>query len=109
MANGLTKAIFKKRHLKFIAILVLFDAISTMIWYSFSDTSEWNPIMNTMLEQSLLLFIITKLAISFFAITLLSKNIAKKITQIGIGIILSFYIPVSILHYFVFLFLLSSP
>jgi hypothetical protein len=108
MGNKVISSIFKKRHLKLITILVLIDTVSTMIWYMFSNVEEWNPIMNSVIQHSLVLFVITKLLLSFSAIIILSKYITKKISQVGIGIILSLYIPITILHYFVFLFLLSN-
>ena len=107
MSNKTISSIFKKKHLKLITILILIDTISPMIWYTFSSVEEWNPIMNSMLSHSLMLFVMTKLIISFSAITVLSRYITKRLSQIGIGIILSFYIPVTILHYFVFLFLIT--
>ena len=99
---------FDKKHLKIITLLILLDIVATMLWYSFSSVKEWNPIMDSILEVSLISFVIAKLSISFFTIHILSKYISKKISQIGIGIVLATYSIVTILHYFVFLFLLSN-
>ena len=99
---------FKDAHLKVIIIVVLIDILSTLTWYYFLEVSEWNPIMDLALSQSPILFVTAKLSISFLSIYVLSKYIYKKISQIGIGIVLLSYSMVTMLHYFVFVFLLSN-
>lgn len=98
--------IFKRKHLKTVLTLACIDILSTLIWYTTSDVPEWNPFMSGVLEKSLLLFVVTKLSITFLAIILLSKYIDRLITQVGIGIILLAYSSIAALHYFVFLFLI---
>ncbi len=77
-----------------------------MIWYTSLGVEEWNPLMESILQNSLLLFVITKLSITFLPILLISRYINRLISQVGIGIILMSYTAVALLHYYVFLFLM---
>jgi hypothetical protein len=99
---------FKDTHLKVIMILVLIDILSTLTWYYFLEVKEWNPLMDLALSNSPMSFVVAKLSISFFTIYILSKYMSKRISQVGIGLVLCLYSVVTVLHYFVFLFLLSN-
>jgi len=99
---------FKQRHTKLLLILVLLDLFATMIWFYFFDIPEMNPILSGPIEKSVINFIFTKLALSLPSIYLINKFLHKRISQIGMGLLLSAYICVSIIHYFIFIKIITG-
>jgi len=93
---------FKRRHSKLLLILVSLDLLATMVWFCFFDIAELNPILSGPIEKSLLNFVVTKLMLSLPSIYLLNKFLHKKVSQIGMGLLLCAYISVSIAHYYIF-------
>jgi hypothetical protein len=99
---------FKQRHTKLLLILVLLDLVATIIWYHFFNIPEMNPILSGPIEKSLSKFIFTKLALSLPSIYLLNKFLHKRISQIGMALLLGSYICVSIIHYFIFIKIITG-
>jgi len=99
---------FKRRHTKLLLILVLLDLIATMVWFCYFDIPELNPILSGPIEKSLINFVITKLTLSLPSIYLINKYLHKRISQLGVGLLLTAYIGVSLFHYFIFITLLTS-
>ena len=99
---------FKHRHTKLLLILVLIDMLATMVWFFYFDIPELNPILAGPIEQSLLSFAVTKLAISLPSIYLLNKFLFNRVTQIGLALLLSAYLFVSIVHYYIFIMLITG-
>jgi hypothetical protein len=100
--------VFKRRHTKLLLILVLLDLLATMVWFCYFDIPEFNPVLAGPIQKSLLNFVITKLALSLPSIYLINKFLHKRVSQIGVGLLLSAYIAVSIFHYYIFIQLLVS-
>jgi len=94
---------FKQQHTKLLLMLVLFDLIATIIWFTYYDIPELNPVLSGPIEKSLLNFAITKLALSLPSIYLLNKFLYKRLSQWGLGILLITYFAVSIFHYYIFI------
>ena len=99
---------FNNNHLKLLLLLFLVDIVATLSWFVFWNVPEGNPILSGILNESVMLFVLTKIALSFPPIIILDKYIDKKITQLGILIVLSTYISIAIFHYFIFMFFLIS-
>jgi len=99
---------FKQRHTKLLLILVLLDLLATIIWFYFFDIPEMNPILSGPIEKSMSNFIFTKLALSLPSIFILNKFLHKRVSQIGMAILLTSYICVSIIHYFIFIKILTG-
>tara|TARA_B100000131_G_C17899137_1_gene525646 strand:- start:382 stop:654 length:273 start_codon:yes stop_codon:yes gene_type:complete len=89
-------------------LLFLIDIVATLSWFIFWNVPEGNPVLADILNRSTLLFVITKIALSFPPIYILDKYIEKTITQIGIFIVLATYISIALLHYFIFIFFLIN-
>ena len=107
-ASPLYATFFKRRHTKLLLILVLLDLFATMVWFCFFDIPEFNPVLSGPIEKSLLKFVITKLALSFPSIYLINKFLHKKVSQVGIAFLLVAYIAVSIIHYYIFIKLITG-
>ena len=88
----------EKKYIKLILILILFDAVSTIFWYSHQGVDEANPIMRHFIERSTVEFIIAKLGISFMSLGVLSFFSDRGISKIGIIIIMIVYILVALMH-----------
>ena len=99
---------FKHRHTKLLLILVLIDLLATMVWFCCFNVPELNPVLSGPIEKSLLNFVVTKLSLSLPSIYLINKFLHKKISQIGIALLLTAYIAVSIFHYYIFIKLLTG-
>jgi hypothetical protein len=106
--NLLYSKFFKQRHTKLLLILVLLDLLATIIWYYFFDIPEMNPILSGPIEKSMSKFVFTKLALSLPSIYFLNKFLHKKVSQIGMALLLTSYIGVSIIHYFIFIKLITG-
>jgi len=78
----------EKKYIKLILILILFDAVSTIFWYSHQGVDEANPIMRHFIERSTIEFVIAKFGISFVSLGVLSFFSDKKISKVGIMIIM---------------------
>ena len=100
--------IFKRRHTKLLLILVLLDLLATMVWFCFYDIPELNPVLAGPINRSLLNFVITKLALSLPSIYLINKFLHKRISQVGVGLLLSAYVSGSIFHYYIFVKLITA-
>ena len=99
---------FKRRHTKLLLVLVFLDLIATMVWFTYFNIPELNPVLSGAIEKSQLNFVITKLSLSLPSIYLINKYLHKRISQLGVGLLLIAYIGVSIFHYFIFINLLTS-
>ena len=99
---------FKRRHTKLLLVLVLIDLLATMVWFYCFDVPELNPILSGPINESLLNFAMTKLAISLPSIYLINKFLHKKVSQVGIAFLLIAYIAVSIIHYYIFIKLITG-
>jgi len=99
---------FKRRHTKLLLVLVLIDLLATMVWFYCFDIPELNPILAGPIDKSLLNFAMTKLIISLPSIYLINKFLHKKISQVGIALLLTAYIAVSIIHYYIFIKLITG-
>jgi len=99
---------FKRRHTKLLLVLVLIDLLATMVWFCCFDVPELNPILSGPINESLLNFAMTKLAISLPSIYLINKFLHKKVSQVGIAFLLVAYIAVSIIHYYIFIKLITG-
>jgi len=71
-----------------------------MVWFYFFGIDELNPILVEPINKSLLRFTFFKLLLSLPSIYLFNKYLPTKLAQIGIGISLSVYIGVSLIHYY---------
>ncbi|MAG24043.1 hypothetical protein CMI47_00545 [Candidatus Pacearchaeota archaeon] len=91
---------FKKHHTKLLLLLVLLDLVATMVWFYFFGIDELNPILVEPINKSLLRFTFFKLLLSLPSIYLFNKYLPNKLAQIGIGISLSAYTLISIIHYY---------
>jgi hypothetical protein len=87
---------------------VLIDLLATMVWFRCFDVPELNPILSGPINESLLNFAMTKLIISLPSIYLLNKFLHKKVSQVGIAFLLVAYIAVSIMHYYIFIKLITG-
>lgn len=90
----------KKKYIKLILILILFDAILTIFWHTAQGIGEANPIMSYFIERSTLSFVIAKLGISFVSLGVLNYFPENKLSQIGIAAIMIAYLLVAIMHIF---------
>lgn len=99
----MSRKFFKRHHTKLLLYLVIFDLLSTMVWSAWFGVPELNPILASPLEGSLLLFTLTKLSLSFPGIYLLNKFISKKVSQLGLLVLLMAYFSVAIFHYYIFI------
>ncbi len=108
MTPLLKASFFKQRHTKLLLVLVLLDLLATMVWFHYYEISELNPILSPRIESSLLEFALLKLALSLPSIFILNKFLNKKITQYGIGLLLTAYIAVSFIHYYIFISILAN-
>jgi hypothetical protein len=99
---------FKRRHTKLLLVLVLIDLLATMVWFCCFDVPELNPILSGPINESLLNFAMTKLIISLPSIYLINKFLYKRVSQIGIALLLTAYIAVSIIHYYIFIKLITG-
>jgi hypothetical protein len=103
-----SKWVFEKRHIKILLMLISLDLVATLVWFYFFDIPELNPILIGPINKSPINFVITKLLMSLPSIWLLFRFIEKRVSQIGIGILLGSYISVSIFHYFIFIKLITG-
>jgi len=94
---------FKKKHVRILLLLVTLDLLATLMWFIWYDIPELNPILSPQIEASPIQFVLTKLALTLPGVYLLSKFIHKKISQWGVGFLLTAYTAVSILHYIIFI------
>lgn len=101
MTGLFPRKFFKKSHTKLLLYLVLIDLLSTMVWSAWFGVPELNPILANPLEGSLVYFVLIKLGLSLPGIYLLNKFILKKVSQIGLAILLVAYLSVAILHYYI--------
>jgi hypothetical protein len=99
---------FKRRHTKLLLVLMLIDLLATMVWFYCFDVPELNPVLAGPIEESLISFVITKLMLSLPSIYLINKFLYKRISQIGIALLLTAYISVSIIHYYIFIKLITG-
>jgi hypothetical protein len=99
---------FDNKHLKILLYLISIDLIATMVWYFWFEIPEANPVLCGAIESSLVKFVILKLALSFPGLYLLSKYIDKILAQLGIGILLAAYMGITIVHYIIFLYIISG-
>jgi len=106
--NARYVSFFKQRHTKLLLMLVLFDLIATIVWFACYDIPELNPVLSGPIEKSLLNFVITKLTLSLPSIYLLNKFLHKRVSQIGIALLLTAYTAVSILHYWIFIKMIAG-
>jgi hypothetical protein len=96
--------IFNNKHLKVLLVLFLVDIIATITWFSAYGVEEANPVLSGVINNSILLFCITKILLSFPALIILDKYLHKKITQVAIGMSLFLYSIVAVMHYSIFMF-----
>jgi hypothetical protein len=99
---------FKSRHTKLLLILVLLDLLATLVWFCCFDIPELNPVLAGPIQESLLNFVMTKLALSLPSIYLLNRFLYKRISQLGVGLLLVIYFAISIFHYYIFINILTS-
>lgn len=99
---------FKSRHTKLLLILVAIDLLATLVWFCCFDIPELNPVLAGPINESLLNFVMTKLALSLPSIYLLDKFLYKRISQLGIGLLLVIYFAISIFHYYIFIKLITG-
>jgi hypothetical protein len=99
---------FKQRHTKLLLALVLLDLFATIIWYYFFDIPEMNPILSGPIDKSIANFIFTKLALSLPSLYLINKFLYKRVSQIGMALLLFSYIGISIIHYFIFIKIITG-
>tara|TARA_Y100000114_G_scaffold14058_3_gene11397 strand:+ start:2694 stop:2984 length:291 start_codon:yes stop_codon:yes gene_type:complete len=88
----------EKKYIKYIVILILIDAVSTIWWYYHMGIEEANPIMSFFIEKSAVEFIIAKFGISFISLGILSLFRHNKLSKIGIIIIMIIYLMIAFMH-----------
>jgi hypothetical protein len=99
---------FKRRHTKLLLVLMLIDLLATMVWFCYFDVPELNPILAGPIKESLINFVMTKLMLSLPSIYLINKFLHKRVSQIGIALLLTAYTAVSILHYWIFIKMIAG-
>ena len=97
-----------KRHVVLLLILIGIDMLATMIWYSFFGIDEANPALRGPIEHSLISFVLTKLALSLPGLSFLYNNIKRKLTQAGLLFLLSWYIGIFVIHWYIFIKLIFN-
>ena len=78
------------------------DLIATLLWYNFYGIEEANPLLDTHIKESSLRFTILKLGLSVPGLYFLWKYLDKKISQVGLGLLLLVYAAVGIIHMIIF-------
>lgn len=100
-AKLLPTKIFNKRHTKLLLWLILIDLVATVIWFYFFNIPELNPILEGPINNSIGQFVLTKLALSLPSVYILNKFIQNVLSQVGLALLLTSYVGVSIIHYFI--------
>tara|TARA_B100001029_G_scaffold175435_2_gene176866 strand:- start:223 stop:600 length:378 start_codon:yes stop_codon:yes gene_type:complete len=95
------------RQAKGLLLLVLIDLVATMIWYSFFQIEEANPLLVGSIESSLLNFTLTKLLLSLPGIWILNKYKDKLISKFGLALLSSVYFIIYLIHLYIMVSLIS--
>ena len=100
--------VLSKRHVVFLLLLIAVDMLATMVWYSVFGVGEANPLLSGPMDRSLVAFVLVKLTMSLPGLLFLYRKIEKKLSQIGLLILLTWYIGVFIFHWYIFVELFSG-
>ena len=97
----------KKLKLLFGALIVLalFDLVATILWLSLGAAEEANPLMDYLAHESMVLFALGKLLLTFFGITILRafRPYRPKLVFKATWSLVILYIAIAIWHLFGFL------
>lgn len=88
----------EKKYIKYIVILILIDAVSTIFWYHHMGIDEANPLMRFFIEKSAIEFVFAKFGISFISLGILSFFSHNKLSKVGIYLIMTIYFFIAIMH-----------
>ncbi|MEW6130930.1 MAG: DUF5658 family protein [Acidobacteriota bacterium] len=103
-----TRELFLDRRLFFYVILVIimsgYDAVATMQHIGRGVAAEGNPLMESLIERSALLFFFVKMAITTFCMYVFYRFSHKKAARIGIQTAVGLYSLLCVYHSMIILF-----
>lgn len=103
-----TKDLFLNKNLFLCVLLVLmlcgYDAVATMNHIGRGVATEANPLMDSLIERSAILFFVVKMAVTAICMFICYNYSYKRTARIGIHFAVSLYVLLSFYHTLISLF-----